>query len=356
MSVMPLMRVPELPLREQGDLTVATNDADVEGEAVPPRLRVGELRDPRRAMRAKEKWIERAILLCAAGSILAVVLIFVFIGREALPILFSAEVKKEANLYLFFVKKVMSGNSLKYVWQPVSDIPKFSFIPLLTGTFKATFVGLVFSVPLGLAAALFTAEFAPQRLREMIKPVIEMLAGIPSVVLGFFALMVLATWLQDAFHLPTRLNAINVGIALGVAVIPLIFTVAEDALTAVPTTYRHAALALGATRWQTAWRVALPAALPGVYAAIALGFGRCVGETMVVLMASGNAAITSMKLTDSVRTMSATIAAELGEVVWGSPHWNTLFFLGSLLFVITFLANLAGDVCVHRLKKKLAGG
>jgi len=315
-----------------------------------------ELRDPRLVMRAKEKWIERFIFLNAASSILIIILIFVFIGRESLPILLDAATRQEANLRLFFHTKHATVDGLEYVWQPVSEVPKYSFIPLLWGTMKATLVALLVSLPLSLAAAVYTAEFAPRKLREIVKPVIELLAGIPSVVLGFFALMVLATWFQKCFHFETRLNAVVAGFALGLCVIPVVFTVLEDALTSVPDTYRHASLALGATRWQVAAKVVFPAALPGVYAAIALGFGRAVGETMIVLLASGNAAISSWNLTDPIRTLSATIAAELGEVVWGSPHWNALFFAGVLLFAITFFANLLGDISVHRLRRKLSGG
>jgi phosphate transport system permease protein len=192
-------------------------------------------------------------------------------------------------------------------------------------------------------------------LRELIKPTIELLAGIPSVVLGFFALIVLATWIQDRFDLDYRLNVINAGIALGLTVIPVVFTVSEDALSAVPRSFRNASAALGATPWQTAWRVVLPAALPGVFAGLVLGFGRAMGETMIVLMASGNAAITSWNFTESVRTLSASVAAELAEVVFGDPHYHVLFFIGTLLFVITFILNWIGTVTVARLRRRLAG-
>src|SRR5947207_2223856 len=152
------------------------------------------------------------------------------------------------------------------------------------------------------------------------------------VFVGRDALVVLASWLQDRFDLDYRLNAINAGVALGLAVLPIIYTVAEDALMGVPRRYRQAALALGASRWQAAWRVVLPAGLPGIFAGVVLGFGRAVGETMIVLMASGNAAITSWNFSESVRTLSATIAAELAEVVYGSPHYHVLFFIGTVLF------------------------
>jgi phosphate transport system permease protein len=229
-------------------------------------------------------------------------------------------------------------------------------MPLFLGTLKVTIVAMLFATPLAVLAAMFTTEFAPRWARELVKPIIELLAGIPSVVLGFFALIVLATALQDAFGLDYRLNAINAGIALGLAVIPVMYTISEDALNAVPRRYRDASLALGATPWQTAWKVVLPAALPGVFAAMVLGFGRAMGETMIVLMASGNAAITSWSFVEPVRTLSATIAAELGEVVQGSPHWHVLFALGALLFLFTFILNWFGYFMVSRLRRHLTGG
>ena len=182
-----------------------------------------------------------------------------------------------------------------------------------------------------------------------------MLAGIPSVVLGFFALIVLASWLQAVTGAPSRLNAVNAGIALGIGIVPTIFTLCEDSLQAVPRSFREASLALGASPWQTAWNVTLPAAGVGVTAGILLGLARAVGETMIVLMASGNAAIISPSAFDSVRTLSATIAAELAEVVVGSPHYSVLFFLGSVLFLITFAINAVAGFLVERLRKQLSG-
>src|SRR6185436_3883175 len=177
---------------------------------------------------------------------------------------------------------------------------------------------------------------------------IELLSGIPSVVMGTFALIVLASFLQKLFGYQVRLNAFVAGIALGLAVIPLVFSIAEDALTSVPRSYTQAALALGSSKWQAAWQIVLPAALPGVFAATVLGFGRAICETMVVLMASGNASIVSWNLFDSTRTMTATIAAELAETVFGGPHYRILFMLGTILFVVTFVSNLAGDLVIHR--------
>ncbi len=311
----------------------------------------------RRRGRIREWMIERFILLNATLAIGAIVLIFVFVGKEALPVFTSPEVKEEANLSEFFLpQRYGPEKSPDFIWQPVSQRPKYSIIPLIVGTLKATLVAMLFAAPLAVAAAVYTSEFAPNWVKEIIKPTIELLAGIPSVVLGFFALMVLASLVHSIFHFTFRLNAINAGVALGLAVIPIIYTVSEDALNAVPRQYREASLALGATRWQTAWTVALPAALPGVFAGMVLGFGRAIGETMIVLMASGNAAIMSWNFGESIRTLSATIAAELGEVVFGSAHYHALFFLGALLFVVTFVVNLSGAAYVERLKTKLTGG
>jgi len=303
--------------------------------------------------RVKE-WIIETLIRSSAGMvIISLILIFLFVGKETLPIFFSSKVKQEVNLSRLFLPQ--QEQTEKFVWQPISKVPQYSMIPLILGTLKATIIALLFALPLAIGAAIFTSEFAPYWLRELIKPVIELLAGVPSVVLGFFALIVLATWLQNIFGWTFRLNAVSAGIALGLAVLPIVYTVTEDALSAVPNSYREGSLALGANTWQTAWGVVLPAALPGVFAACVLGFGRAIGETMIVLMASGNAAITSLKFTDSVRTLSATIAAELAEVVVGSAHYHTLFFIGAFLFLITFVNNLLGHWFVQRLRRRLHG-
>lgn len=298
------------------------------------------------------------VAFTAAGwiAIVFIALIFIFTFREALPIFTDPEVSNVANLREFFTKQ-LPGDTMeqRFVWQPVGDVPKMSFIPLLLGTLKATVVGLLFACPIGVAAALFTSEFAPPRLREWIKPTIELLAGIPSVVLGFFALLILATWLQRAFGFTYRLNAYNAGLALGMALLPVVFTISEDGLSSVPRHYREASLAIGASRFQTAWKVVLPAALPAVFASFVLAFGRAIGETMILLMAGGNAAISSFSLADPLRTLSATIAAELGEVVFGDAHYSALFFMGTLLFAITFVSNSAGQWVIARMQRRLQG-
>jgi phosphate transport system permease protein len=373
----------------------------------------------RRGHRARPgEWVaEKAILLVSLSAILMVFLIFLFVARESLPILLGRvdsgaaqevltpeqmaalpraelgaylglsaselrgmddetlalliEVKaeeiaeapedKDAHLntvswrYLLFPHQWTGYDKPEYIWQPVSEIHKYNIVPLFVGSLKATLVALLFAVPLSLAAAIYVSQLAAPRTKEFLKPIIEMLAGIPSVVLGFFALIVLATALQSAFGYQSRLNAFVAGVALGFAIIPVVFSISEDALTSVPRSYTQAALALGASKWQAAWKVVLPAAIPGVFAAVVLGFGRAIGETMIVLMASGNASIMSWNLFDSTRTITATIAAELAETVVGGHHYRMLFLLGTLLFAVTFLSNLVADVVIHRLKARLEG-
>jgi phosphate transport system permease protein len=290
------------------------------------------------------------------SAIVIIFLIFIFTFKESASIFTDPEVREEANLEQFFLT-AQPAESVedRYIWQPTSEKPKMSFIPLLLGTLKSTVVGLLFACPVGVAAALFSSEFASPRLREVVKPVIELLAGIPSVVLGFFALLVLATWLQDAFGFTYRLNAYNAGLALGFALVPIVFTISEDGLSAVPRSYREASLAMGATRLQTAFRVVLPAATPAIFASFVLAFGRAIGETMILLMAGGNAAISSLSLSDPLRTLSATIAAELGEVVFGSAHYAALFFIGTLLFLITFVSNTTGQIIINRMQRRMQG-
>jgi len=267
----------------------------------------------------------------------------------------DAEINTSAWRYLLLPYQWSDYQKPEYIWQPVSQIHKYNIIPLLIGSLKTTIVALLFAVPLSLGAALYVSQLSNPKYREWLKPAIELLAGIPSVVMGFFCLIVMATVLQTVFGYESRLNAFVAGIALGLAIIPVVFSIAEDALTSVPRSYTQAALALGSSRWQAAWQIVLPAAIPGVFAAVVLGFGRAIGETMIVLMASGNASIVSGSLFDSTRTMTATIAAELAEAVFGGHHYRILFMLGSILFVVTFMSNLAGDLIIHKLKRKMEG-
>jgi phosphate transport system permease protein len=317
-------------------------------------------------------WLaERVIKAVAFLSIAVVILIFIFVFREAFPI-FRMDKKTAVSTETLVqesygsegtvnaVDKVAdnqvdnsnkkqtaidkpSATLLSNTWMPVSDNPRFGLWPLFLGTLKVTLIALLFAAPISILAAIYTSMFAKPRIREVIKPVIELLAGFPSVVIGFFALMVMATVLQNIFGYASRLNAFVGGIAMGLAAIPIIYTLTEDALTAIPKTYIEASLGLGASRRQTAFYVILPAAVPGIFAAVVLGLGRIFGETMIALMATGNAAMISMNPFDSVRTLSATIGAEMAEVVFGDTHYNVLFLIGSLLFIFTFALNALAE-------------
>jgi phosphate transport system permease protein len=329
----------------------ATTRARRTTAAVPP------VRPPRLMLASAPFWhraAEWALRVLAASAVVAIVLILVFIAKEAAPIFYSQVVRAEVTLSKMWWPQLWPGyDDAASVWQPVSEIPKFGIWPLIIGTLKVTVVAMAVSVPLGVGAALYVSQYARPNTREVVKPVVELLAGIPSVVLGFFALMIMASWFQNLFGFESRLNALVSGVALSFAVIPVIFTLAEEAFGAVPRSYVEASTALGAARWQTVLRVVLPAASPGIAAGIALGLGRAIGETMIVLMASGNAAIVSASLTDSTRTIAATIAAELAEVVFGGAHYTVLFFLGTLLFLATFAVNTVGDWAIRRMKRKL---
>jgi phosphate transport system permease protein len=241
-------------------------------------------------------------------------------------------------------------------WVPVSDNPRFGLIALLIGTLKVTLIAMLIAGPLAILAAVYTSCFASNKRKEIIKPIIEMLAAFPSVVIGFFAMMVLATFFQDIFGYDSRLNAFIGGVAMALAAIPIIYTISEDALSAVPKTYTEASLALGASKAQTAFSVILPAATPGIFAALLLGVGRVFGETMIALMATGNAALLSANPFESVRTFAATIGSEMAETVFGETHYSVLFFIGSLLFIFSFILNAVAEFYVKgKLIKKFQG-
>ncbi len=301
-----------------------------------------------RTARFGERLAELLVKIVALTSIASVLLILIFVVREAIPIFTSSG--GEVTFGGLF-----AGSAAGHVWQPVSEVPKYDILPLFVGSLKVTLVALFIAVPLSVGAAVFVAEYAPKSVREIIKPAIELLAGVPSVVVGFFALVVLASWVQHAFGTEHRLNTLVAGLGLSFAICPVVFTVSEDALRAVPGSYRTSAIALGSTPSQALGRVILPAAAPGIAAAIVLGFGRAVGETMIVILASGNAAILDASLGHSTRTITATIAQELGEVVVGSPHYGVLFALGAMLFLVTFVVNLVGERVVMGMRRKLGG-
>ncbi|MCX7866454.1 MAG: phosphate ABC transporter permease subunit PstC [Limisphaera sp.] len=289
-------------------------------------------------------WAERAwevlIRLCGVSAVIFVLAIFVFVFREAAPVLFSGRVRL--------------GEFLTSVeWYPTSAVKvRYGALALIVGSFSVTLVAMVLAVPFGLGAAIFVSEFCSRKVRETLKIVIELLAAIPSVVWGFVGLTVISPLLVKYAGAPIGVNLLNGGLILALMSVPIIVSIGEDALKAVPDSYREAALALGATRWQVVWRVLLPAARNGLLAAVLLGVGRAVGETMAVLMATGHAVQIPHGLLDSVRTLTANIAAELGEAPTGSDHYRVLFLMGVLLFLITFAVNLAADLIVRGIRRR----
>ena len=235
------------------------------------------------------------------------------------------------------------------VWNPTSPVQeKYGILSLVISTMMTTLGALAIATPLGVACAAYLSDIASHRVREIIKPAVEILAGIPSVVVGFLGLVVVAPILAKIFNLPNGLNALNGSILLAVMSLPTIISLSEDALVAVPQEYKSASLALGANRWQTLVRVTIPSALSGIIASIMLGMGRAIGETMTVLMACGNSQAMPHSFLDAVRTMTATIAIELGETAYGSPHYHSLFIIGFVLFIMTFLVNLVSDLILSK--------
>ena len=283
--------------------------------------------------RWKERGIEAAIISCGLASIALVLLILIFLVKEGVGLFHAVT-----------LPQFLSGQQ----WYPISEPPRFGVLPLICGSSWVTVGAALLSVPIGVASAFFIAEIATGWLKDALKIGIELLAAIPSVVLGFVGMLALSPLIKHAFHLPTGLTALTGAIILAFMAIPTIVSITEDALNAVPRHYREAALALGATRWQTMWRVLLPAARSGIVAAVMLGIGRVIGETMAVMMVTGNAAIIPHTFMQPVRTMTATIAAEMGEAVRGSEHYMALFAIGIVLFVISFVINVIADLFLHR--------
>jgi phosphate transport system permease protein len=289
--------------------------------------------------RISEPIVEWAIRLCGWSAIFFVFAIFFFVIREAVPVLVT-----QLDLTEFFT----SVN-----WRPDSRIrPQFGILALLVGTASVTILAMLLSVPAGFAAAIYLSEFCAPKTRETLKIVIEFLAAIPSVVWGFIGYMVLNPIIIWATGAPIGINILNGGIILALMSVPIIMSVGEDALKAVPDGYREAAVALGASRWQIVYKVLLPAAKNGLLAAALLGVGRAVGETMAVLMATGHSIQIPHSFLDPVRTLTATVAAELGEAVEGGTHYRVLFVIGSLLMIIALLVNLTADLVVKGIRGK----
>jgi phosphate transport system permease protein len=295
------------------------------------------LRRPRVQTTFAEYAIERLIRVTGILVIVFLALIFLFLVREG------------GTTFL----EVPLTELVRTRWYPNEE--HFGVLPLVLGSILVTLGAAIISVPLGLLTAVFVAEVAPRWMREILKPFIEVLAGIPSVVLGFLGMLVVSPLIREHLGAPTGLTALTGSVMLGYMALPTIISVAEDALDAVPKSYRDAALALGVTRWQTIWRVTVPAARSGILTAMMLGIGRAIGETMAVMMVTGNAARMPLTLNSflmPVRTMTATIAAEMGEVAQGSTHYHVLFGVGLVLFVVTFLINLVAAWTIFRQGKR----
>jgi len=285
-----------------------------------------------------ERAIEVLIRLCGVSAVLFVFGIFFFVFREGSQLLFHG-----FNFREFFFSQE---------WYPTSQSHvRYGALALIAGTASVTLLAMALAVPFGIGAAVFLSEFCGPRSKETLKITVELLAAIPSVVWGFVGLTVMNKLIIEVFHTPIGLNVLNGGIILALMSVPIIVSIGEDALKAVPDTYREAALALGVTRWQLIYRVLVPAARNGLLAAVLLGVGRAVGETMAVLMATGHAVKIPTSLLDSVRTLTATIAAELGEAAVHSDHYQVLFIIGILLFSITFAINLAADLIVRGVRR-----
>mgnify|MGYP001814251579 FL=1 len=281
--------------------------------------------------RRKELLVEGLIRAAGFSAILFVALIFIFLLKEGAPAFWE----------------VTLGNLFGQRWYPNEDL--YGTLPLILGSLLVTAGAVIIALPLGLATAVFVRELAPDWLREILKPLIEVLAGIPSVVLGFLGMIAVAPLLRESLNIPTGLTAFTGSLMLAYMALPTIISVAEDAIDAVPKGYRDGALAMGATHWQTIWRVVLPSARSGVIMAVMLGIGRAIGETMAVMMVTGNAARIPREwyaLFLPARTMTATIAAEMGEVAQGSTHYHVLFAVGILLFIVTFIINAIASAVV----------
>lgn len=286
--------------------------------------------------RIKEFIIERTIFLSGISSIVFVVLIFVFLLKEGISLF------KYTSLWEF-----VSGR----FWYPISDPPKLGIFPLILGSLLVTLGAILIAVPLGISAAFYIADVASPKIRDTLKTCVEILAAIPSVVLGFIGMVTLVPFIKFLFNIPTGLTALSGSIMLAFMALPTIISISEDAINAVPRQYKEGAIALGATHWQTLYRVVMHGALPGIIAASMLGVGRVIGETMAVMMITGNAAVIPNTFLRPVRTLTATIAAEMGETVRGSEHYYALFAIGMVLFVISFVINVTADLFLNKEKK-----
>jgi len=288
----------------------------------------------------KEIIIKYIFFVFSLVSVLVLGLIVFSLFREGIPLFGKVSLKD----FLFGME-----------WYPTYDPPSFGIFPLIVGSLIVTILSTFIAVPLGVLAAIYISEIAPQNIKITLKSVIELLAGLPSVVLGFFGMVIVAPWMQETFDLPTGLNIVNASVILALMAIPTISSISEDALYAVPREFKEASYALGATKFETIARVILPAALSGISTAVMLGMARVIGETMVVLMVAGGAAAIPESLFDSVRPMPASIAAEMGETPFRSLHYQALFAIGIVLFCLTLAFNLIADYVSHKFKQVGSG-
>ncbi|MDP4114749.1 MAG: phosphate ABC transporter permease subunit PstC [Bacteroidota bacterium] len=299
--------------------------------------------------RIKEKAIQYFFAINGAMALVFIILIFIFLFKEGFKSLEHIGLLD----YVFLKKPLSDGTFYKAMeWYPTSSQQRFSLIPLMLGTLLTALPATIISTIFGIAGGIYLSEIANPKAKEFLKPMIELFAGIPTVVIGFLMLVIGATFFNDLLNPANRLNAFVAAIGLSFVIIPVIASLTEDALNSIPNELRMASYGLGATKWQTISKVILPAAFSGVSASIILGFGRAIGETMIVLMASGNAANLTGNIFSSVRTMTATIAAEMGEVSQGSVHYYALFFIGIVLFTITFFLNLIAEIIINKMRKK----
>ena len=289
-----------------------------------------------RLQRIKEKVIEFFIRASGFVIVLFVALIFLFLLKDSI-----------AFFKVYSVSAFLTGKD----WLPISDPEKFGMIPLLIGSIYVTLTAALIAIPLGVGTAMYIAEAAPAKMKIFLKSCVEMLASIPSVVLGFIGIVWLGPLIKDSFHLSTGMCGLTGSLLLAFMALPTIISISEDAIRGVPKLYREAAYGLGATKWQMLWRVVLPAASSGIIASIMLGIGRVVGETMVVMMVTGNSPVIPASIAVPLRTLTATIASEMGEAVKGSAHYSSLFAVGLILFSITFVINLVADMFLHRSKR-----
>jgi phosphate transport system permease protein len=290
-----------------------------------------------RRWRLGEKFIEGWIFLAGLLAIVVLLGIIALLIKEGMPIFWHTPPWE-----FFFGTK----------WYPVSEPPTFGIMPFFVATLWVTIIAMAISVPIGIACAAYLAEIAPDNIRETIKPVIELLAGFPSVVMGFIGLMLLSPLIQSAFNLDTGLAGLTAGIMLAFMSLPIIISVSEDALRAVPDEFRQASYALGANKWETIWHVCIPAALSGITAAVMLGVGRAIGETMTVLMVAGGALAVPVSPTDPMMPMTAAIASGIGNAVRGGLQYQALFAIGLILFILTLAVNLIADRVLERQKRK----